>query len=370
MGPSIILDKSAFQALSFNEISVLHRYFHVVYTRIFLSEILGNVSKYDDAAEAKSKLSTISSKLHSGEHCFTADHRTLIHANLLGNPVAMDGRPILIDGIYHGSTAVFEEQDEWKLIRRWCDGAITDEELEASRKWRTLTRGVDLRALKNMIVPPSRARTMAELRSRVQDFLMSKEMDMEGVRLIADHACLTQDQINTVYSEWMKSGMKKMDKYAPYAHYCLTLIVAFGWGVSCDLVSTRSTNIVDLEYLMYAPFASIFVSGDSFHESFVEICLRSDQLFIPSKKLKADLAAIHEFLSAMPAEELSAYKSLHGDYPPDISGSIVRRLWEERMGPPEAHRPKERTEEDKQRDQRAVNRILADYERAKRFGRR
>src|SRR5437870_3678623 len=85
MGPFLLVDKSAIQGFSKEEIDFLHRHYSVVVCPILIHEIKANLIKHpDDPDLSKEKVAYLAKKA-KGFGAFTIDsHNRLNHADLLG----------------------------------------------------------------------------------------------------------------------------------------------------------------------------------------------------------------------------------------------------------------------------------------------
>ncbi|MEC9345368.1 MAG: hypothetical protein VYB54_04020 [Pseudomonadota bacterium] len=59
-----------------------------------------------------------------------------------------------------------------------------------------------------------------------------------------------------------------------------------------NMISTRSSNVIDLQYIYYLPFCNIFTSADKFHKTIAPFFMSKNQLFVDSAKIKADLKLV------------------------------------------------------------------------------
>jgi hypothetical protein len=109
----------------------------------------------------------------------------------------------------------------------------------------------------------------------------------------------------------------------PYAAYCLRTALIFHFGLAFNLVSTRATNRLDLEYFYYAPFCHVFSSKDRFHRKMASVIVQ-DQMFVSGDGLKADLADLARQQSSNASNASEADKT-HG--PPTNDGSITYQAW-------------------------------------------
>src|SRR6266566_8971960 len=79
-----------------------------------------------------------------------------------------------------------------------------------------------------------------------------------------------------------------LGKLAPYTAYCVRVALIFHFALAFNLISTRATNRIDLEYLYYAPFCHAFSSGDTFHRKTAQLVMPA-QKYIDRDVLKKDL---------------------------------------------------------------------------------
>ena len=92
MGPTIILDKSAFQALSSREHMFLERCFTQNLTPILAMELLGDLSKEKAGPRgAGEKVKELANKFMGSGPATNIDYRTLCMHSLLGNHIPMRG---------------------------------------------------------------------------------------------------------------------------------------------------------------------------------------------------------------------------------------------------------------------------------------
>jgi hypothetical protein len=100
MGPTIILDKSALQRLSHDELRRLSCHYIVVAPPVLIYELLGDLSK-DQARPEKSEglVIFLSRNLRVAMPKVCADTRGMVLGNLLGYPVPLDGRIPISRGV-------------------------------------------------------------------------------------------------------------------------------------------------------------------------------------------------------------------------------------------------------------------------------
>lgn len=337
MGPAILIDKSTFQSLSEREVFYLQSYYHVVYCPTLFYEILGDLKKYDDEESSKREIGKVSYKINAFSACFTTDIRELLIGNLLGHIVSMDGRPVLsggkevIDG--EGKRGVyFDEQPEYVALRRWTDGNFSEAEKMWAGNWRNSIGDVDLNIAKINAKYMQQLENIGELRQYTSNVIEQQDYQDDFLRFLLNRVGLDQKIRDQVFDRWLKHRMPKIKDFAPYAYYCLTVYLSFYIGIAKNLIGTKPSNIVDLEYVLYMPFCKVFASTDKFHRDFSQIFLADGQDFVWGDDLKSDLKSFCKYWQEQGDKKRIDYGKKYGDYPPEIPGSLTCELWKKHYG--------------------------------------
>lgn len=337
MGPAILIDKSAFQSFSEKEVFYLQSYYHVVYCPTLFFEILADLRKCEDEEASKEEIRKVSYKINAHSTCFTADLRNLLINDLLGYHLAMDGRPVLaggkevVDG--KGKRAMyFDEQSEYVALRRWTAGEFSEAEGMWAKNWRSSIGDVDLDIAKINAKYMQQLSDITELRQYTSNVIEQQEYQDDFLRLLLNRVGLDQKIRDRVFDRWMKHGMPKIKDFAPYAYYCLTVYLSFYNGIAKNLIGTKSTNLIDLEYILYMPFCRVFASTDKFHRDFSPLFLEEDRDFVWGNDLKNDLKSFCEYWEERGDSKRMDYKKEYGDYPPEIPGSLTCELWRKHFG--------------------------------------
>ncbi len=300
LGPTIILDKSTFQSLSFEEIVCLHNYYFVVVTPVLLIEILGDLTKpKQNESETIKKVKLLSLKIQHKNSCLTANHRTLIIESLLGNKIEMKRRPIIL----HSKSAISkdgnrgvicDETPEEKALHNWREGNFTEVEKNISLFWRASTTKKDKfenlkKQAKNNFHLLPKIKDLKTLYNIIEKVIGIPDNQTEILKVFISSLQLDHESIQKIFYRWEQNNSQTINEFAPYAYYCLKIQSSFLQGVIFDKFGTKSTNDVDLTYLFYLPFCNIFSSEDKFHKKIINFCLEKDQSFISGTDLKKDL---------------------------------------------------------------------------------
>ncbi len=354
MGPQVLLDKSALQSLSQEEAFRLGWFVMVVVPPVLMAEIQADLTKASHARKSqrvalRNEASEQAKKLHSMfSRGFSLPHRLLVLQDLVGHAVEMKGRPIV------GGTHVITEDGEkgfWvddqqeKFLLAWEDGDFSIFDKISAYEWRLSISEIDLaktrQGLMSSLGSKDLPKTPERLVERVDDLLARPEAQEAHLYLQLGFAHADRRTREAILARWERDPEKRLSTFAPYAAYCTRVLLLFHFALLGDLIGTKATNRIDLEYLYYLPFATAFASGDAVHATLAPLAFNGDQLFISRDALKEDAAwflAETEKIAERPV-----------NYPPERMGSPVLDLWKKHMKPREeieAPMPKMSAEEE------------------------
>ena len=298
-------------------------------------EILGDLKK--EAEEGKTppedRVKDFANKLFPMETVVNLHYKVLVKGDLLGNLVSMDGRPNV--GMKKAVTSssgqkgfLVEETLEEKSIYKWKVGEFTQADKELSALWRMTTTNEEvLTRLKENIKSklPEKIKDFNELNDIVTKHLSILELQQHFLIALLQNYDIDAMTGVQIFSRWTKEGKPLLQDFAPYAHHCFKVDTLFLLGLASNLISTRPTNRVDLEYLYYQPFGNLFTSNDKVHKNLAPLLVRDYQKFVVGSDLKEDLKSIVEHLESIDIEERKKFKSK----PPIIESSLTFQLWKE-----------------------------------------
>lgn len=341
MDISIIIDKSTFQSLNFNEIQRLTCYYKHIITPVLVMEILGDLKKETEEGKKppEERVKDFARKLFPMETIVNSHYKFLIKEELLDNPVSMDGRPnvrmqkaIRLESGIKGY--LVKETQEEKAIYKWRDGNFSEADRELSALWRiTTTRENILKNLQHALKNNIKARfsNLNELNVFVDSTLVEPSNQHLLLLSLFENYDIDAWTSLQILQRWNQLGNPLLKKFAPYAFHCMKVDALFHYSLASELISTRPTNRVDLEYLYYLPFGNIFTSDDKVHKDLAPLLISNYQKFIPGSDLKKDLKIIVNNFENSGINEKRKLKN----GPPIIEGSITYELWKEFYGYPE-----------------------------------
>jgi hypothetical protein len=342
MGPSMLIDKSAIQGFSMDEIKVLHRHYDVVICPTLIHEFQGDLAKTADQPELdKDRVAYLAEKA-MGFGARTIDrYEKLAYANLIGFNFPLgpqiprfDARQV--KGKDGSNGVLLKETPEEVTLRRWSQRQFAEDERTSGESYRRKLAEVDLEKLRAALrlndSDDWKANSLDEIAAAIDrvdgpfdiDGWNSIEMTMSRFGFSGQ----TQDQVKQRYGN---SGRPRFKDFAPYAHYCNRLSLIFLLGLKCGLVPTskRAKAVIDYQYLFFAPFCNVFCSGDKFHAALATTVLRADQRYIDATILKSDLGILADCHAKMNEVERHWYMVNFGDRPPPIQNSITNDVWKQ-----------------------------------------
>ena len=373
MGPTIILDKSAYQSLSRDDTFELSRYFYVVVPPVLNLEILADLKHPKRTAEeAQDMVMRIAKKVQPVDGYVNVDYRVICVNNLLGGKIEMDRRPIVAGArkvvTADGKKGIFlDNQPENEALIRWSCGRFAEAEELLATRWRAASEAIDLEAFKRELrsygewVP---LESLSLVRQVADELMAAPEAQLSLIKGILGELRTLPEVREWTLHRWRNGGFRSVHDFARYAHHCVRVNIIFQLALVHQLIGTRSTNRIDMEYLYYSPFAHIFCSGDKLHRSLAEVVLADDQSFVWHENLRS---ALRQVANARASARESGRSDAHRLEPGE--DSLIRTLWIKHLG----HWPDKsrqggtpRSKEDEKELRRMIDAMSEACDRAKR----
>lgn len=331
MSIPIVLDKSTFQGLNYKDIIELHRYYTVNITPLLVSEILGDLSKEEKAGRKtpKEEVINLSKKLFPYNSYVNMPYEKIIENSFVGDFVDSENRPFLIanDSIAtKGKKGLtFKETAEEIAIKRWKKGAFSDLDELSSSLWRKETKDENVinefknqfDHLKDIKVTNTKASNPEKLKELMEKFRERINIEMEPEEVLErmlNYFKIDDEKTLLTIDRWIEGSFPDLESFAEYTYYCYSVVSMFYIGMNNSLFGERLTNLLDLKYLFYAPFAKVFTSNDKFLISLYNTIQPKNVVFISLKSLKVDLQKFQEintpenFAKVPPDENTETFK--------------------------------------------------------------
>jgi hypothetical protein len=331
MGPTLLLDKSAFQSLTNSEMYRTAKYFQWNRVDILFWEIISDFFKKTKTDSSRNEASILADKVLVMDSVQNVNYIHLCLANLYGKSVEMESIPIvaattiktLDDG---GETALIDETPFFKMINRWQKGDFSKQDIDLANIWKGIkdnskaNGSLDLLASNHIIFP--KCTSIEELVIAINNLLRNPEIQHVFLDMF-----LSYQGINPATKYIIRKRLKQcpysLPTVAPYAFYCLKVFALFLGAYKFDLLPEKKPDDqIDLEYLFYLPFCHVFSSNDKFHATLAPPLMGKDQIFLSGENLKKGLQEVE----SLPAHE-ETMNAKCAPIPPMPKESIIREVW-------------------------------------------
>jgi hypothetical protein len=132
-----------------------------------------------------------------------------------------------------------------------------------------------------------------------------------------------------VITHWTTARRPPLRKYLPYFVFILTINIFFCLVLPTQLLrNVKASHQVDLAYLYYLPFCSVFTSKDNFHAQIVPLFIRPNQTFVNGIEFKEEMKKLNAHYSALPEHVLKTGLSNFAAYPPEETELLTTQLWD------------------------------------------
>ncbi len=247
-----------------------------------------------------------------------------------GRPLRLGGHDVLMDG---ERGVVFDLSPEEEALARWQQRDYLSIEREQAREWRReLSRisSVDQQTKFQGWFGEKRPSELGAVKSHVDHFIDGENPGRalrHGLSLLNVPTAAAAD----VLRRWNEVGQPPLRAFAPFFCHVYGIDLFFYLSRAADLISGRSTNMIDIAYLYYLPFCMVFTSNDKLHRDTVPLFLRKDQTFVWGQKLKDDLSALDIYYDKLP-ESVKAKGTHHfASRPPADRAFLTTRLWDDHL---------------------------------------
>lgn len=342
MGPSVILDKSALEALSVDESVWLEALLDATVVPVFYVEVLADLEKQGRQGQApESVVGRLAEKTPSNAYP-NVHHRQVVLAELAGERINMTGRPLVSGGELRRAADGkvgwhVDEFPEQTTLRRWQAQDFEAVERVVARQWRDELAAQNLDEmveLVKVILPAHRKISdLQQLKTFIDDFC--ERRDRTVIPLAADVLGLSDKDARALRKRWERELRRPLDRFAPYSAHVFKVDLLFYLGVARGFISAdRASNLVDMAYLYYLPFAAAFVSGDGLHRRTAPLFMTGQRKsFIGALDFKEALQQLDAHYEALPNEIKQLGVLAFASYPPATLDNVITRLWDGHMRP-------------------------------------
>jgi len=333
MGPTLLLDKSAFQSLSSTEMIKISKYFHWNRVDILLMEIIGDFAKQTRTTSLRNEASILADKVSLFDSVQNVCYIQLLLANLQGHFVTMDGRPIVapdtVARLDNGQMGAFiDESGFCDMIHRWQQDNFTDGDMAQAKMWQDIKTSCRQMAenyiplLNNYHIVFPACTDVIDMKREVGKLLRNPHIQSTFLDML-----LSYQDVDSTRKQIIKYRIKRnpypLQVAAPYAFYCITVFAFF--LASCKhnlLAEKKSDDQIDLEYLFYLPFCKVFSSNDKFHKLLAPCLIDRGQVFVTGSELKKGIQEVD-----IPPIYEETMNPMGSPIPPMAYDSLIRDIW-------------------------------------------
>jgi len=332
----MLFDKSFLQSLSVDESVWLDNFFISAICPIFYVETLADLTKSRARNAPGQEVLEIATKFPDMSSVPTPHHWDMVVGELLGEAVPFTGQiPIphgrrVKSGKHRGY--VHEPAPEAEAFQRWQCGEFDEVEREFAHNWR---KSLDLLNFESTAenfrkfgISGKTCKSLPEVKV-IADMLANHTGEVaEKMKLAILFCYIPAEYHEKILTRWSLSLCPRLSTYAPYTAHVLTAELFFYAAFAAERIQQKPSTRMDIAYLYYLPFCTVFVSSDRLHERCVPLFQRKDQSFIWGEHLKESLSILDKHYSTLPMSEREKGLMHFATCPPTTIDTIVSQLWD------------------------------------------
>lgn len=338
-GPSLIFDKSSLESLNLDEAVLLDNFYRSAITPLFFVECLADLEKSIKSRSTPEQLvGSLAERTPEGQVCAQVHHTNVLLAELsrqfdlmetLERPLVAGGKPVALGNV---KGMFFQRSPEEDALHRWRHHEFLEIERQFAKEWRRALMQLDHAALVKYVmghIGPWRKPTSLDDAKQLTDLIIDN-LDAETLlRFGMDLFGAPQEAQAWVIADWTNNRRPALRAYVPYFVHMLSVNIFFCLVIPTQLLrNVKESHQIDLAYLYYLPFCSVFTSKDRFHIQIVPLFLNPRQTFVNGVELKEDLKRLDDYYSQLPPDVLEKGFYHYALVPPEDTSFLVTRLWD------------------------------------------
>ena len=226
---------------------------------------------------------------------------------------------------------LFKPSKEQEALDRWINHEFLDVERNIAKRWRRALTTIDFDVMVKAVMSqlgnwrkPKDLADAKQIADTIIDYLEPEWLLRFGLPLIG-----LSDAIEPVVGRWINSRRPPIRRRFPYFVFMLTINIFFCLVLPTQLLkNVKASHHIDLAYLYYLPFCSVFTSKDNFHIQIVPLFMNSRQTFVCGNDFKEDMKKLDAHYSALPPEVRRTGLFNFASFPPDDQSFLTTRLWD------------------------------------------
>jgi hypothetical protein len=338
LGPSLIFDKSSLESLSLDEAVLMDNFFMSTITPLFFVECLADLEKKISSNSTPEQLvGSLADRTPDSQGYPNVHHMDILKGELTRRfdmkttygRVAMAGGERVQLGDRKG--VVYRRSPEREALERWTERHFLEVERNFAKNWRRALARINFDVMVKAVMgevgrwrKPKSVEEAKQIADTIIDYMDPEWLIRFGLDLLG-----VPEATNQVVDDWIKRRRPPLREYVPYFIFLLTINLFFCLLLPTQLLkNVKASHQVDLAYLYYLPFCSVFTSKDNFHAQIVPLFLNENQTFVNGTEFKDELKRLNEYYSALSEQERKTGLINFAKYPPEDTTFLATRLWD------------------------------------------
>src|SRR5580658_989956 len=372
-GPSLIFDKSSLESLNIHEAALMDNFYMSTITPLFFVECLADLEKQLKSGSTPEQfVGSLADRTPDSQGYPNVHHMAILNGELtrqfdiktVYERVAMaHGEPVQL-GDKKG--VVYRKSKEQEALERWTKRQFLDVERNIAKQWRRSLTAVDFDAMVKHVMrsigpwrAPKTLEDAKQIADRIIDYLDTEWLLRFGLDLLGlPEAINVPNAADIVIADWIQRRRPPLREHVPYFVFLLTVNIFFCLVLPTQLLrNVKASHHVDLAYLYYLPFCSVFTSKDNFHAQIVPLFLGPMQTFVNGTDFKEDLKKLNAYYSALPEDVLKTGLINFAAFPPDDTEFFVTRMWDIYLTPWRKMKSQPKRERDPEEEKRILEEV-------------
>jgi hypothetical protein len=202
---------------------------------------------------------------------------------------------------------IFQLAPEYEALKRWTAREFLEVERNIAKRWRGALTAVDFEAMVRAVMGElghwRKPKTLADAKQIVDTVI--DNMDPEWLLRFGLDLLRLPEATDWVIDDWRGRRRPPLREHVPYFVFMLRINIFFCLVLPTQLLrNVKASHHIDLAYLYYLPFCSVFTSKDNFHAEVVPLFLESNQTFVSGNDFKEEMKKLDAHYSSLPQEAL------------------------------------------------------------------
>jgi hypothetical protein len=366
-GPSLIFDKSSLESLNLDEAVMMDNFYLSTITPLFFVECLADLEKAMRSKSTPEQLvGSLADRSPDMQGNPNAHHLHILQGELsrqfdftkvMGRVALAGGRHVQL-GDKKG--VIYQQSQEAEAFMRWSRREFLGVERDIAKRWRHALTAIDFATMvtrvSQQIGPwrtPKSLMDAKQIADAVIDYLDPEFLLNFGLDLLGVPAAT-----EWVVKDWKERRKPSLRDHIPYFVFLLTINIFFCLVLPTQLVrNVKPSHQVDLAYLYYLPFCSVFTSKDNFHVQTVPLFLGPMQDFVDGMDFKEDMRRLVAHYVALPEEVLKTGLINFAAFPPEDDSYVTTRMWDKYLPRWRSHKDEPRKPHDPEADRRTIDQL-------------